>query len=191
MSDCILFLDIDGVLNGHRFVGEALSCNIVKPCVQELNRIIRVTECKVVLSSAWRYMVTGGAMTVGGFAYMLRTHGAIGAWNWLIDTTAPDEHCPECGYRHRKRKRGGGFECKYTPDGYYECIKCHSPSHRAAQVKSWLRRNPAWSGPHVVVDDDDYEFTASKIPFVQTDGAVGLTRTDADRVIELLRREGA
>lgn len=72
----VLFLDIDGVLNGHDWDADARSCTIRRDCVDRLNRVMEATDCRVVLSSAWRYMILGGAMTLSGFGYMLRTHGA-------------------------------------------------------------------------------------------------------------------
>lgn len=71
----ILFLDIDGVLNGHDWCEVAKSNLIRRECVEQLNRIIAACKPLVVLSSAWRYMIHGEAMTLKGFAYMLRTHG--------------------------------------------------------------------------------------------------------------------
>jgi len=71
----ILFLDIDGVLNGHEYNTDAESNTIKHECVKHLNRILAETQCELVISSAWRYMIHGGAMTLQGFGYMLRTHG--------------------------------------------------------------------------------------------------------------------
>lgn len=72
----VLFLDIDGVLNKREFNPEARSSNFVPECVENLNRVLRaVPDCVIVLSSAWRYLVSGGAMTLAGFNCLLRTHG--------------------------------------------------------------------------------------------------------------------
>jgi len=57
MKNNVLFLDIDGVLNGHDFDVAAQSTRIQYRCVRQLNRIIKATECKIVLCSAWRYML--------------------------------------------------------------------------------------------------------------------------------------
>ncbi len=73
----IIFLDIDGVLNDHKWNEEAQSCTIRTDCMNELNRIIKETSANIVLSSAWRYMVLGGTMSITGFEYLLRTHGFI------------------------------------------------------------------------------------------------------------------
>lgn len=75
MSPPILFLDIDGVLNGHDFDHGAQSNTIRRDCVERLNRVLDEAGAQIVLSSAWRYMVLCGAMTLDGFGYMLRSHG--------------------------------------------------------------------------------------------------------------------
>lgn len=87
----LIFLDIDGVLNGHDFDAAAQSCRMRRECVERFNRLLAATGAKVVLSSAWRYLVTGGAMTLKGFGYMLRTHGVVGCD--LIGHTCTDEDC--------------------------------------------------------------------------------------------------
>jgi HAD domain in Swiss Army Knife RNA repair proteins len=87
--DKVVFLDIDGVLNNHNWSEEAQSCLIIPECVAELNRVLRVTQAKVVVSSAWRYMILGGAMTLRGFSYMLQTHGVRRLS--IVDTTVADE----------------------------------------------------------------------------------------------------
>lgn len=165
----VLFLDIDGVLNGHEWDDEAKSCNIRRECVRRLNRVVRETGCKVVLSSAWRYIVLGGDMTLRGFGYMLRTHGLTaegGTMNLIVGHTEADADPPGA-------------------DG-----------ERAGQVRKWLDE---WNGPfhshpkattYAVVDDDDDGFTAAGMPCVITDGGRGLTDADADRLIALLNGEG-
>lgn len=85
----VLFLDVDGVLNGHEWLDDAQSTEIRRDCVLRLNRVLRETGAKVVLSSAWRYMVLDGAMTVRGFECLLRTHGVVGLD--IIGITPADE----------------------------------------------------------------------------------------------------
>lgn len=182
MKDKIIFLDIDGVLNGHEFNAEAQSGNIRNECVQHLNRIIRLTGAKIVLSSAWRYIVHGKQMTLKGFAYMLRTHGFIGIGN-LIGVTVADETCTSCGY---SAKIGKG---KYDENGQPKCKKCGAISLRASQVSTWLRQNHESDKrtiKYVVLDDDDLGFARAGLPFVQTNPRVGLTRVTANRAIKLL-----
>ena len=68
----ILFLDIDGVLNGHQKTGR-----IDQHCMANLNYVIEQTGCVIVISSSWRYMIPE-AMNIQGFEYMLVTHGFKG-----------------------------------------------------------------------------------------------------------------
>jgi hypothetical protein len=161
----ILFLDIDGVLNGHDWNDEAKSCNIRPECVAHLNRVIRETGCKIVLSSAWRYIVLGGDMTLKGFDYMLRTHGLIcqsDTMNLIVGCTVPDELAP-----------------RPVRDG-----------ERGRQCREWLHgpENQWEVNWFAAVDDEDHCFAEFGIPAVITDCARGLTAEDADKLIALLNR---
>ncbi len=82
----ILFLDIDGVLNGHEDLG-AYSIN--PKCVEQLNYILMCTEAQVILSSSWRYLVISKEMTLRGFGVLLRSHG-VQLSNGLLGHTRPD-----------------------------------------------------------------------------------------------------
>jgi hypothetical protein len=85
----ILFLDIDGVLNGHEQDAYGY-CRIQPGPVVHLNRILAETEARLVISSAWRYLVHSGAMTLDGFTYMLITHGIV-CHDRLAGVTCRDE----------------------------------------------------------------------------------------------------
>lgn len=63
----VLFLDIDGVLNhadayaryGEGLILAAHSTEVLDPaCVEQLNRVVTLTECEVVVSSTWRLVHT-------------------------------------------------------------------------------------------------------------------------------------
>lgn len=88
----VVFLDIDGVLNGHEMNDHphCKSYSINKKSVKHLNFILDETGAKIVVSSAWRYMVHGGAMTLQGFEYLLRTHYVACAGR-ILDVTPRDE----------------------------------------------------------------------------------------------------
>lgn len=86
----ILLFDIDGVLNDHTWNETAQSTSIKKSCVKQFNKIIHETGCKLVVSSAWRYMILGGAISPKGFEYMLRTHGCTDKMT-IVDVTPSDE----------------------------------------------------------------------------------------------------
>jgi hypothetical protein len=160
----VIFLDIDGVLNGHDYDQAAQSTRIQYRCVRQLNHVIRRTGAKVVLSSAWRYMLLKTkrgrppAMQLIGFEYLMRTHGTVGFR--LLGTTASDEDY--------------GFP---APDD----------ARRAKQVRAWLD-SPAGAEVerYVVIDDDDWGFTAAGMPFVQTRARWGLNRRDAAAAVRLL-----
>jgi hypothetical protein len=172
----VLFLDIDGVLNGHEWDDEAQSCNIRRECVKHLNLVVREAGCRIVLSSAWRYMVHGGAMTLSGFGYMLRTHGLIspcGHSKLIIGLTRKDDESVD------------PLDLK--------------PDERARQIKDWLQwwgddaQMRAAAGLDAIstfaaVDDEDHQFAAHGIPAVITRGKIGLTLSDAQQLIELLGR---
>lgn len=144
----VLFLDIDGVLNNHN------DRTFLPTCVKELNRVLAATDCKLVISSSWRYMILKGAMTCVGFSHLLSSHGAI-AYNRVLD-------CLEADGPDKGEKRG-------------------------RLIEEWLTHN--WNAkPYVVVDDLDLEITKYGHPFVQTDGSVGLTTADADRLIAILNK---
>ncbi len=164
MNRPIIFLDVDGVLNGHEYDDEAKSCNIRRECVKRLNRIVGETGAKIVLSSAWRYMVHGGAMTLSGFGYMLRTHGLSGhGADLIIGLTRKDAEISD-------------------PSQIVE-------HQRAMQVLDWLGEFPGERPNYLVIDDDDDGFTHHGMPFLHTDGASGLTDADIPRAVAILRGE--
>ena len=83
----IIFLDIDGVLNDHGRVID-YHCGIQFDKVERLNIITSTIGADLVISTAWRYLILGGAMTVDGFGYLLKTHGVFGN---VIGNTCSDE----------------------------------------------------------------------------------------------------
>lgn len=89
----VLFLDIDGVLNDHQYNPRSKSNTLLPRQVKHLNTIIDAVAPAIVIASAWRYMINGGAITTQGFNYLLRTHGVDARVN-VIGTTAPDESIP-------------------------------------------------------------------------------------------------
>lgn len=161
----VIFLDIDGVLNGHDWDEPAQSNRIRFRCVEQLSRILQATGAKIVLSSAWRYMIHGGAMTHTGFEYMLRTHGASGIVGKIIGVTIRDEDTP--GYHN------------FDKDGW---------EGRRLQIQTWL---DAHSDVKTFVVIDDCPVPGFGDRFVETDGTTGLTAYEADKAIAVLNREEA
>lgn len=177
----VLFLDIDGVLNGHEFMAAALSCSINRPCVEALNYVVARANPKIVLSSAWRYMILGKAMSITGFEYLLRTHGVSGMAGRIIATTRADEVCSHCNFKHAR----GSQQVDHL--GMHLCNACGRASTRGQQISAWLRANKV--SVYAVVDDCDSGIAAAGHPFVRTDGSVGLTLSTARRLASLLLRE--
>lgn len=188
VTTTLLFLDVDGVLNGHRFLRAAQSCNIDNAAVLQLNRVCRTTGCKIVLSSAWRYMVHGKSMTLRGFAYMLRTQGLLsGGTELFVGLTEPDETCPACGCRNIGRH--GKVLCTFNDAMERVCSKCGETSTRGKQITAWLAAHGQGVKRYAVVDDDAFDFAGQGHPFVQTMRFHGLTRRKADELIRLLGRK--
>lgn len=163
-----LFLDIDGVLNVHDFCPNAMCGPIHRDKVALLNRVLDATNARIVLSSAWRYLVHRGEMNLTGLGWLLRSHGL-----------------------HADRLVGVTREDTVSIGKPFGIANYVTPDERGDQIAEWLRRSP--DAPvgitvtrHAVVDDLDLGITAAGHPFVQTDGKVGLTEADAGRLIELL-----
>ena len=71
----VLFLDIDGVLNDH--IRHPTGYTVIdRDRVTTLNKIAFL-GVELVISSAWRYMIHGGALTLKGFDYLLKSHGVM------------------------------------------------------------------------------------------------------------------
>lgn len=152
--DSILFLDFDGVLNDHTQFDNGY-CGISQSCVEQLNRIIEDTDCKIVLSSAWRYLILNHHMTLAGFEVMMLTHG-INACGRLLGLTEFDQD------------------------------KNNDNSERGNQIMKYLCDAPL-SVRWAILDDMPVNEPPEVVSrFVQTDGEVGLTATEADKVIQLL-----
>jgi hypothetical protein len=87
----ILFLDMDGVLNDHSHNLSNHYCGIKSECVENLNLILKtIPNLYLVISSAWRYIVLKGAMTVKGFEYLLLVSG-VDCKDKVIGITSSDE----------------------------------------------------------------------------------------------------
>lgn len=84
----IIFLDIDGVLNRHEYIGASQSPTFNKRCIFNFNKLLLYCN-NVVLVSAWRYMILRCDMSSIGFTHMLRTHGVYYKIN-IVDTTRAD-----------------------------------------------------------------------------------------------------
>lgn len=162
----IIFLDIDGALNTHDYCPEAQSGSLHRDKVNRLNHALRVTDAKIVVSSAWRYLVHRGNMKLAGLEWLLRSHGVIA--NRLIGITRKDTMQTWEPLHHDNTKPALPI-----------------PNERGQQITDWLavnHRNPSY----VVVDDLDLGITAAGHPFVETQHDIGLTDANTDEIIKIL-----
>lgn len=167
----IIFLDIDGVLNGHdKHRHPNGYCGIDPQCVYRLNRIVAETGANLVISSAWRYLMINGVMSERGFRNMLMTYGLDKDIN-IIGRTVPDEDTPDRGKQIISSVR---FWERISTSLRYVILDDGSddPPHPPA-TKPLTESLLEYHSPDVIVF---------------TDGTVGLTDPDADRAIAILNR---
>jgi len=160
----LLFLDIDGVLNTHEVDPEVLCGRFLPSHVSHLNRVLRETDARIVLSSAWRYFVYRNEMNLAGLDWLLRSHGVIAGR--LVGITREDTMVRPVTFC------GNAAAWPMT-------------NERGQQIADW-RVNNGHTDAYAVVDDLDLGISESGHPFVQTDGKVGLTHHEACRLIQLL-----
>lgn len=156
----LLFLDIDGVLNGRQKHEGSPYCGIEPANMRHLNAVLAATGAKIILTSAWRYQILGGATTLRGFEYMLYTHG-------LVPTERGSESDP--------RIVGHTVGDLALPD-------------RVEQVREylgWYEDDIAWA----CVDDLPLEFGRDGWRFVRTDGRRGLTGEEAEALVAILNAD--
>lgn len=170
MKNKILFLDYDGVLNDHRTLANGYS-QMKEKCVKELCRILDACpDVNIIVSSAWRYMMLGDTPAINerGMEYLMCLFGAsyYSINNRIIGKTISDEEM---------------------------CIKLGIMESGAELDYSWLKDNgcllrreqillAAQDAQFVVLDDLNLEMPE----LIQTDGNVGLTKQQANKIIELL-----
>lgn len=159
----LLVLDIDGVLNAHEWNDEIKCGQIHKDKVERLNTILRETGAKILISSAWRYLVHRGEMNLMGLEWLFRSHGIIA--NRLVGITDPDPVDRET----------------YTGEN----IWIHS-NDRGAQITRWIKDSSEPVEAYVVIDDLDLGISQEGHPFIQTQSEEGLTVSQMVRAVELL-----
>lgn len=84
----ILFLDIDGPLNAHQKHRNGY-CGVDPKKAGLLDYVVGETGCRIVLASAWRYLILNGSMRLDGFRNMLLTHGVPVRTANAIDSYLP------------------------------------------------------------------------------------------------------
>lgn len=165
----LIFLDVDGVLNTHEELHPEVLCGqIHKDKVEKLNRILRETDAKIVLSSAWRYLVHRGEMNMQGFDWLLRSHGVLA--NRLVGITREDT------LRESKE-----FDGKHWP--------LHNERGQQISewiVRNWMPENPNGIPKYVVIDDLDLGISEARHPFILIDSICGLHDEDVEKAIKIL-----
>jgi hypothetical protein len=167
--NALLFLDIDGVLNDRTWLIDAKSFSVTPKCIPPFNRILKAINPDVVLTSAWRYMILWGAMTVKGFEYLLRSHG-VSCDIRIVGALSQNEHCYHC--RH------------VTINDTLFCEHCCLSEKRGHLIDLWLRGKPKCR--YLVIDDKPLDILEYRHPLLLTDGKVGLTEVDAANAISTL-----
>jgi hypothetical protein len=169
----VIFLDIDGVMNSVKSEmlaaeEEGLSefayfCDNPHPIhTKPLNRIIKETGARIVISSTWRH-----------------SFSVIGLWRLLYAGGLRNSHVIDMTPTLNGQPRGEEIQAwldmqQKRVDGYED-------------EKSWMY-NPDFTEPveSFVILDDDADMTHLSEFLVHTDGQVGLTEEDADKAIAIL-----
>lgn len=179
----VLFLDIDGVLNSDRYLNERLlkhpdmAMRLDPACCALLNDVLASTGAKIVISSDWRYAVPRDE----DLEAMLRRRGAlcaevVGRTPNIVRQSQVD---PAAALRWITEQINAGVELSNIKSGY-------PWSDRGDEVRAWLESAPVAVERFAIVDDDDHMQRVQQ-HLVQTDPAVGLTQSDADRLAAMLR----
>lgn len=128
--------------------------------VAAFNHVIAETGASIVVCSMWRYLVHNGYMTIAGLNRLLQSHGVQGQ---VIDVTRPSQD---------------SFNSEDDSDIY---------EPRWKQIADWLKRPSFKFSRYAIVDDDPHAFGGR--PGVQTNGAVGITWSDAKSLVAILKGE--
>ena len=159
----VVFLDIDGVLNDHDKM-ENRYCGTKPSCVHHFNRILNAyPEAKIVITSAWRYMILKGEMNLAGFEMLLQTHGVC-CYQRVIGHTRADGRIEDEPHHHDEPERWRLAGLKW----------------RKLQIEDWTREHAVER--FLVIDDLPLEMDS----FYQTDGTKGLTSLDVERISAML-----
>jgi hypothetical protein len=171
----LIFLDIDGVLTRHNYDLVAQSNVIESGLVQILNIVLLATNCKIVLSSAWRYITYRNEANIVGLDWLFRSHGM--AARRLVDVTGQDTMVPHFD----------GITHNFWP----------LENERGRQIRKWLDiHDPKKLSNYVVIDDggfhhetkiwNDLGILACRHPVVWTHPTTGITHTNAALAMEIL-----
>lgn len=164
----VLFLDYD--VNDHRNLANGY-CQLKTKCVKELCRILdNCPDVNIIISSAWRYMMFGDtpALNERGMEYIMCLFGAdYHSINKRIigKTISDEEMCELLGISENNAEVD------------YLWLKDNGCLLRREQILL-----AAKDDKFVVLDDLNLEMPE----LIQTDGNVGLTKTQADKIIKIM-----
>jgi hypothetical protein len=160
----VIFLDMDGVLNDHTPMDNRY-CGVKKECVANFNQILdAVPDAKIVISSAWRYMILRGDVTVKGFEMLLLTHG-VKCFQRVIGHTIADGPIEDEPHHHDE------------PAKWRE----NTMRERGHQIMSWAIEH----GVQKFVALDDLHIGIPNHYWVDSES--GLTQSDVNAVVALIR----
>lgn len=171
----VIFLDIDGVLSPHsKFAPDSAHfpyhVAFSPIAVQNLKNILEKTGAKLVLSTRWvdRLGFTSTAL-------VLASHSITGPYVIGQDVSKnKNDAVSPCDWLSDK---GGKFWGVTIPPKKMSSDKCH-------EISFWLSDYSDKIKGYCVIDDD---FIAGQEDYqVQTDGEVGITEKDAEKIIEML-----
>jgi hypothetical protein len=168
MTQKLLMLDYDGVLNDHRTLSNGY-CQLKEKCVKELCRILdECPDVNIIISSAWRYMMFGTSPAINerGMEYLLCLFGAPynSIHGRIVGKTISDEEmCKKLGLIANDKELD------------YEFLKNNGCLLRREQILY-----SAKNSKFVVLDDLNLEMPE----LIKTNGNLGLTKSLANKVIE-------
>jgi hypothetical protein len=172
MIDIEVFLDIDGCANNHSKFENGYS-GVTSDCRRNINRLLReVPDSKIVVSSAWRYLVLNGSMTLKGFESLLLTHGLC-VYNRIKGVTISDEEqAAEMGFPQ------ANFN---NMTEWHNWVNIYGAKIRKEQILKYVNKTKpeTW----VVIDDIILDIPNQ----IVTDYNIGFTEDDAEKAIGILR----
>ncbi|MGV3617928.1 MAG: HAD domain-containing protein [Fimbriimonas sp.] len=144
--DSVLYLDIDGVLNGHEKLANGY-CGIRSDCVELLNRLLDDHPgLGIVVSSAWRYLVLAGSMTLDGLENLFLSHG-LKCWGRVLGVTVSDAD-------------------PYAPEAVRGC---------PLKLRAWQITSDAEALGLPWIALDDLDLPLPPVRFIRTEGHRGVT----------------
>lgn len=163
----ILFLDIDGVLNTERQhdrcveEGAAFVDNFgyaFDPvAIANLKKIMDETEAGIVISSSWKFW---------GFSTMQKLWASRDLPGKVLDVT-PNNVSDELLLS-------------------VDLDLMELPASKGSEIKEWLSTSGQDVTHYAILDDVPDMLPEQQSHFVQTDPRVGITKDDAERIIEML-----